>query len=433
MERQKAKAVLEAILFTMGESVEVERLATVIEEDKKVTAEILAEIGAERVGEINDIAMVQVRINAESLDELNAKCTEIEKYDEVILAGIEEILPLEINVTTNDPWSTYTSHVETVNESIPGGYNWHAEAVQAYSAWKYDSFFDTSKVGIIDGPIMTDHEDLGSTIKFTGSHEADNVLSSIPKTLASQFHGTHVAGIIGATPNNGIGISGILWDVDIYAANFRVASNAMSYVVDAVSAQVTAGAKAVNLSLGLSQSPTDTYNPYENPYTTAELDSTASQCAVGMYSLLQSGYEFVVVQSAGNGVIDTRLGVNVYRSADATQNGLYCSVRNNTKYGSLSISNVREVYNRIIVVGAASNQSNNANGLLFEMAPFSNAGSRVDIYAPGYLVLSSVTPQADSQGNYSILYGMANGTSQAAPIVTAVAALCFSINPRSKI
>ena len=35
MERQQAKAVLEAILFTMGESVEVERLAGVIEEDKK--------------------------------------------------------------------------------------------------------------------------------------------------------------------------------------------------------------------------------------------------------------------------------------------------------------------------------------------------------------------------------------------------------------
>ena len=41
MERQKAKAVLEAILFTMGESVEVERLASVIEEDKKTTRELL--------------------------------------------------------------------------------------------------------------------------------------------------------------------------------------------------------------------------------------------------------------------------------------------------------------------------------------------------------------------------------------------------------
>ena len=33
MEREKAKAVLEAVLFSMGESVELERLAEVIEED----------------------------------------------------------------------------------------------------------------------------------------------------------------------------------------------------------------------------------------------------------------------------------------------------------------------------------------------------------------------------------------------------------------
>ena len=47
MERQKAKAVLESILFTMGESVEVDRLASVIEEDKKVTRDILLEMKAE--------------------------------------------------------------------------------------------------------------------------------------------------------------------------------------------------------------------------------------------------------------------------------------------------------------------------------------------------------------------------------------------------
>ena len=44
MEREKAKAVLESILFTMGESVEVERLAAVIEEDKKTTKELLLEM-----------------------------------------------------------------------------------------------------------------------------------------------------------------------------------------------------------------------------------------------------------------------------------------------------------------------------------------------------------------------------------------------------
>ncbi len=394
-------------------------------------AEILGEIGAERVGEVNDIVMVQARVEAESLDALNRKCEEIEKYDEVIGADIEQILPLDINVTTNDPWSTNVNYKETVNENIPGGYNWHAEAVQAYSTWKYNSYIKDAKIGMIDGPIMTTHEDLGDTIKFTGSYEADNVLSTTPATRANQYHGTHVASIMGATPNNGIGVSGMLWDVDIYAANYSVASSTISYIVDAVSSQVTNGAKAVNLSIGLnpSASASTTYNPYTDPYTTSELDSTAKQCAIGMHNLLQAGKEFVVVQSAGNGVIDTRLGINVYRSVDATQNGLYCSIRQNTKYGSLTYSQVNETFNRVIVVGAASNQSNNSNGLLFEMAPFSNAGSRVDIYAPGYSIMGAVTPQKNSSGNYNIYYGMASGTSQAAPIVTATAAMCFAINP----
>ena len=47
MNRQKEKAILEAILFTMGESVEIERLATVIEKDRKYTKELLLEMKEE--------------------------------------------------------------------------------------------------------------------------------------------------------------------------------------------------------------------------------------------------------------------------------------------------------------------------------------------------------------------------------------------------
>lgn len=390
-------------------------------------AEILDEIDAERVGEANDIVMVQARVEAESLDALNKKCKEIEKYDEVITAGIEQILPLDINTVTNDPWSTYVGNKETRNEEIPDGYNWHVEAIQAHSAWDYQQYFGKATVGIIDGPIMTDHEDMLGKIKFSGSYQSDNVFSTVPQTKAGQFHGTHVASTIGATQDNGLGVAGLLKDVDIYAANFGASSNTISYIVSAVSSQVTNGAKAVNLSLGLNN--TNGSNPYLTPYSTSDLDSTARQCAVGMNTLLQSGKEFVVVQSAGNGVIDTRLGTNMYRSVDATQNGLYCSIRTNGSYGSLTRSQIQAVFDRVIIVGAAENNSNVSKQPDFTMYYRSNAGDRVDVYAPGYRIMGATTPQADSQGNYTIMYGMATGTSQAAPQVTAVAALCFAINP----
>ena len=47
MEREKAKAVMEAVLFAMGESVEISRLADVIEEDLRTTKKILAEMAEE--------------------------------------------------------------------------------------------------------------------------------------------------------------------------------------------------------------------------------------------------------------------------------------------------------------------------------------------------------------------------------------------------
>ena len=41
MKRKRAEAVIEAVLFTMGESVEIGRLADVIEEDVKTLKDIL--------------------------------------------------------------------------------------------------------------------------------------------------------------------------------------------------------------------------------------------------------------------------------------------------------------------------------------------------------------------------------------------------------
>lgn len=44
MERKKAEAVLEAVLFTMGESVELGRLAAVLEMEQKEVRQILEEM-----------------------------------------------------------------------------------------------------------------------------------------------------------------------------------------------------------------------------------------------------------------------------------------------------------------------------------------------------------------------------------------------------
>ena len=77
MERQKAKAVLEAILFTMGDSVEIDRLAEVIEEDEKTTKEILDEMAKDYQKEDRGIELT-------TLDHAVQLCTKGELYEYLI-------------------------------------------------------------------------------------------------------------------------------------------------------------------------------------------------------------------------------------------------------------------------------------------------------------------------------------------------------------
>ncbi|MBO5165739.1 MAG: SMC-Scp complex subunit ScpB [Lachnospiraceae bacterium] len=58
MERQKAEAILEAILFTMGDSVEISRLASVLEMTNKEVKEILLSMQEKYAAEERGIALL---------------------------------------------------------------------------------------------------------------------------------------------------------------------------------------------------------------------------------------------------------------------------------------------------------------------------------------------------------------------------------------
>ena len=77
MEQTKAEAVLEAVLFTMGDSVEVKSLADVIEEDVKVTRDILKNMEERYAQEDRGIALVW-------LDDAVQLCTKAEMYEYLI-------------------------------------------------------------------------------------------------------------------------------------------------------------------------------------------------------------------------------------------------------------------------------------------------------------------------------------------------------------
>lgn len=77
MDRTKAEAVIEAVLFTMGESVEISRLADVIEEDVRTTKAILKDM--EERYEKEDRGIVLTRF-----DDAVQLCTKSDMYEYLI-------------------------------------------------------------------------------------------------------------------------------------------------------------------------------------------------------------------------------------------------------------------------------------------------------------------------------------------------------------
>lgn len=77
MERAKAKAVIEAVLFTMGESVEVSKLAELIEEDLRTTKGILKEMAEQYEQEERGIMLTWFETAVQL-------CTKADMYDYLI-------------------------------------------------------------------------------------------------------------------------------------------------------------------------------------------------------------------------------------------------------------------------------------------------------------------------------------------------------------
>lgn len=336
-----------------------------------------------------------------SYDELNKKCDELLKKE-----GVELAFPIAarksetmLDGTPNDSFDKDPNSIVVWDEKSPNGRNWHLEAIQARQAWDYSNYFSTVNIGIVDAGYDLSHPDLKGKITFPDTLRA--------MRNSADEHGSHVAGIIGARHNNSVGAAGVCDNSNLICVDWEPTLFQFWFSELAIffgfSSLVQAGAKAVNFSLGTSSSLlVDGTGYYEE---------TLVPMAVSymMSSLLSNGYDFVAVQSAGNG---DALGNPI----DARFNGHFSNINESNIYvGSNNVSN-EDILNRIIIVGSVSNEGDGK----YVQSDFSNIGSRIDIAAPGEDIFSCLT---DSK------YGEMSGTSMAAPIVTGVASLVWSVNP----
>ncbi|MDH5229958.1 MAG: S8 family serine peptidase [Gammaproteobacteria bacterium] len=287
--------------------------------------------------------------------------------------------PIRANALPND--SRFVDQWGLHNTGTTGG---TADAdIDAPEAWDITAGSPDIVVAVIDTGVDYNHADLAANIwtnpgEIAGNGRDDdgngfvddvrgwNFVADTNDPMDDNNHGTHVAGIIGAVGNNTTGISGVNWQVKIMPLRF-MDNNGAGSVNGAIQALAYAIANGARVS-----------NASWGSTTTSQALFNAIQTANN------AGHVFVA--AAGNS------SINNDRSPE------YPS--------SYQLNNIISV--------AASTMTDS-------MANFSNFGATsVDLAAPGMQILSTV--RSNNYANFS-------GTSMAAPFVTGVVGLLYSLNP----
>ena len=266
---------------------------------------------------------------------------------------------------------------------------WHLDQDHATSFWPEFPALSGPKVAVIDSGIDGGHPEFAGRIAGARSFVGGNPLTD------QQGHGTFVAGLIAAQTNNGLGVAGMAFGSQLLVAKVVRPSRQVGLEAEAEAIRwaVDNGARVINLSLGGLRDPRDatrdTYSPLE--------------AAAIRYAYTRG---VVVVAAVGNG------------DQSPTMPWPYASYP--------------AALPHVIGVGALSKDG--------AVPAFSNRDPIYnDLTAPGQELVSTFPrqltaqrPACDEQG-YSICgpeeYRTAEGTSFAAPQVTAAAALLLSVRP----
>jgi subtilisin family serine protease len=250
--------------------------------------------------------------------------------------------------------------------------------IHAVDAWKLEEGSRDVVVAVIDTGIDANHPDIKPNLwhdHLTGNYGWDFVANKANPT-DDHSHGTHVAGILGATMNAKAGISGVAHRVSIMAVKYYSDHNTgaenLKNSIKALNWAIDHGANIINYSGGGPEF---------------------------------SGEEYAALKRARDkGILLVAAAGNEHQNSDVPENFYYpCAYR----------------LDNIICV-AAINIKN-------EMLASSNWGKvRVDVAAPGENILSTVPGSKDAFGNYNPKYAYMSGTSQATAFVTGLAALLLA-------
>lgn len=124
---------------------------------------------------------------------------------------------------------------------------WAITTLHADKAWQVTTGNRNVVVAILDTGVDLTHEDIKQKIIAGYDFANDDTDPS-----DDHGHGTHVAGIIGAETNNGVGVAGISWDSPLMPVKVITASGEGAYsdVMDGILYAADKGARVLNISIG---------------------------------------------------------------------------------------------------------------------------------------------------------------------------------------
>ncbi|MBL9002079.1 MAG: S8 family serine peptidase [Phycisphaerae bacterium] len=321
------------------------------------------------------------------------------------LKGVEPDRLYQSTRVPNDP--RFAEQYGLRNVGQPSGFLAPGTAgadIHAAEAWDITIGTRDAIVAVIDTGVNYNHPDLaqniwvnpgeipGNGIDDDGNGYVDDihgfdfgVNDGDPMDEPSGGHGTPVAGSLGAVGNNGIGVTGVAWNVSIMALKIADAAGRLSSraIVAAHDYATLMRERGINIVATNNSYGGIAGNFYDNEDDRPDL--VAEQSAIERY--LNAGGVFVA--SAGNSSLDNDSNLSAYPAS----------------------------FDLPGIIAVAATDNNDA------LADFSNYGVRtVDVAAPGVQILTT-----SQDGGYQFI----DGTSFSGPIVAGAVALLKSFKPNA--
>lgn len=290
---------------------------------------------------------------------------------------------LRVKFVTNE-WVYANSSTSTDPDFATYENRWFYEQIGVFDAWKITRGSKDIKIAVIDDGFDLNHTELKN--KFLNQWNVFDYSNNVYAKPKVQLHGTHVAGSIIAEADNRFGISGVAPGCMFIPIQISNESGIIttSSILDGIFYALKNKAQVINLSLGFS------------------LGSKASMLSDDEQKFIQN-FSFMDEEKLWDEVFEIALKEEVILVQAAGNDNVLAG-----------IDPMKRSMNSIVV--GAINEDN-------KKALFSNYGEKVNVYAPGTNIYSTL-PNNEM--------GYLDGTSMASPIIAGCVALVLSNNPNLK-